>query len=297
MIYARILPPGSVDEDGAQWIVGNPSVDAREFTPNSGEELQFLRSQQAVTGASWRTRKMRDQLNQGTELMLSTVRRFANALECFAFRFRLACADDTDKPHRMVGHVVVRCQYGGEFAEFILRDALVLASAAVPVGKSLALTYGIKGSSAEPYRSGAALAPIDAPLMTPASKASATLLGSLYTDEAWQLSIQVYETSGPGMSYTYLVDSMAGHPPISGGGIYVIFTELQSLGADVVMVAEDIILTSQSAGGTSIVQMTISHDGLPPDWTATGQGTPDEYSTPEPVTVAGETVVADVLTS
>lgn len=295
MIYARILPPGPVNEEAAQWIVGNPSVDAREFTPNSGEELQFLRSQQSVNGASWLKRKMRDQMNQGVELMLSTVRRFADALECFVFRFGLACAADADKPHRMVGHVVVRCQSGGEFAEFILSDALVLASAAVPVGKSLALTYGIKGGSAEPYRSGLSLVPVAAPLMTPASKGSATLFGSLYTEDAWYLSILVYETSGPGLSYTYLVDSMAEHPPIASGGIYVIFTELQALGADVVMMAEDIILTSHSAGEDSLVQMAISHDGLPPDWTASGQGTPDEYSAPEPVTVTGDTVTADVL--
>lgn len=292
MILARILGTdvhGNPDEEQRDWLVGNPARSIREHTWASNEQLTFLRNQQSINGAGWLTRKLRDQRNQGADLMLSTVRLFATHRACFTWRMALASANDEDKPHRMKGAVILRCQEGAGFDEVILRDSLILASSAVPVGLSLALTYGIKALSIEPYQSGEAYITITA---LSGIQAYAVIPDDQFSDEGWTLEIDVTDSGVLSASFSYLVQTVSGNP--------IIIDAFEQIRNDLIAfyhVAVDydggsLRIWSQAIGPTSQVQIRIYNDLSVLQNTYTGNGT---TGTQETVNVDEVEIYADNL--
>lgn len=294
MILARILPLdkfGEPDENQAHHLVGSPDQTIRKHTPATAEELTFNRAQQMVSGAGWLNQKLRDQGNQRVDLMLSTVRRFDSLRECFLFRMGLGFADDADKPHRMKGTVIARCQEGSAFAEVRLDEALILVAAAVPVGLSLAITYGIKAAAPAPYRSGTAFVSISAPIgfLSP-SKAEVIIPFDVSSADGWTLDVAT-----DGGAFFYSVNTGAGRPPIASN-LAAITSLIVAEGIDATLVSGvGIRIHSDGTGSTATAEFILKNASavIVLDDSATGDDMPPDVS--ETITVGGVTITADLL--
>lgn len=258
MILARILGNdvlGAPDDNQQHWIIGDPASPTRMHLAATGEELNLSRGQQIIGGAGWLTQKPRDQNNQFFSEVLSTVRSFPSLIDCFRFRMGLAAARDEDKPHPVKGRMIVRCQEGAAFLEFRLDKALILASAAVPAGLSLALSYGIKASSAEFYRAGLSGIAIEAQAVIGGTVAEVLLPYDFDTEFGWTISVTVIEAVGDDTSY----EGTLGAWPLSGAALTALTAALVSSGMDAEYTpGVGITVRSHSVGTASQVSIYIT---------------------------------------
>jgi hypothetical protein len=160
MIFVSILQTDDAGkETGRYWLVGDPAKERKDHTPAGNVQPTLPRMQQEINGTDWPYKEFEDRQNAAVVRQYSTTRLFDDAEEAWLWINSLSREAAADRPHPFSGSVVERFLRNADstFHEERIVNAVVAITGIVHNGKSVELTYAVKGSYIEDYGDGATI--------------------------------------------------------------------------------------------------------------------------------------------
>lgn len=217
MIQVRVVPfdpvTGLPDENLRVWLAGQPGLTMSQHSSVANERRELPRAQQEVSGSEWEAVGYVDRGNGRILFTFETTRRFDAALDRWRWMNLWGRANQAAWPHPIQGNVVMRFATGADtFEEEVITceiageqvGALMQRPTMIPEGETLRLSYAVRGSFCEAYRTGT-MWHVKSSNITPAEVTTDTLLvgdGSTY-------QIDLATDGVPDASFSFEVDTNA----------------------------------------------------------------------------------------